>query len=115
MTRVALYVELKARPGRENELEDFLRQALSFVHQESETTAWFALRLDHDTFAIFDAFEKEAARSAHLSGKVAEALFKQAPDLLAEEPTIKNLEVLADKLPNENNEPRDLPPHAYAP
>jgi quinol monooxygenase YgiN len=69
------------------------------VAAESGTVAWFAVRFDHDTFAIFDAFNDESARAAHLAGRVAAALMAHADELLATAPQIRKAAVLADKLP----------------
>ena len=96
--RLALWVRLEARPGREKDLENFLRQGLSLVEQEPGTTTWFALRLGPSTFGIFDTFADEAGRQAHLSGKVAAGLQANA-DLFAKPPEIAKLEVFAAKLP----------------
>lgn len=51
------------------------------------------------TYGIFDVFLDDAGRDAHLSGRVAEALMVQAPDLFAAAPVIDQLDVLATKLP----------------
>jgi quinol monooxygenase YgiN len=99
MTRVALYVELKAKPGREEDVAAFLANARGLVMAETGTVAWFALRFDKTTFAIFDAFDDEAGRTAHLNGAVAAALMANAADLLAVAPEIRQPAVLADKLP----------------
>jgi quinol monooxygenase YgiN len=99
MTRFALYVELKAKPGKEEQVASFLGSAQALVNQEPETVTWFAVRFDKSTFAIFDAFDSEAGRTAHLQGSVAEALMANAAELLAEMPQIRRAEVLADKLP----------------
>jgi quinol monooxygenase YgiN len=99
MVKVALLVRLEAKPGKEADVENFLRGGLAMVQQEPATTAWFALRLGPSTFGIFDAFPDEAGRQAHLSGKVAAALRAQAPELLAQPPVIEKIDVLADKLP----------------
>jgi len=99
MVNVALWVQLDAKPGKEKDVEDFLRSGLALVQNEPDTTAWFALRLDSSTFGIFDAFPNEAGRSAHLSGQVAAALMAKAGELLAKPPTIVNVDVLAAKLP----------------
>ena len=99
MTRVSLYVELHAKPGKEDELASFLASAQSLVVAESGTVAWFAVRFDRSTFAIFDAFNDEAGRAAHLGGQVAAALLARADELLATPPRIRNAGVLADKLP----------------
>lgn len=98
MTRVALYVELKARPGKEEEVAAFLVSARSLVNAEPATVTWFALRFDQSTFAIFDAFNDEAGREAHLAGQVAAALMARAGELLASAPQIRKSDVLADKL-----------------
>jgi len=64
---VALWVRLEAKPGKEADVEAFLRAGLTLVEAEPATTAWFGIRLDQSTFGIFDAFPDEAGRSAHLS------------------------------------------------
>jgi quinol monooxygenase YgiN len=99
MTSVALYVELKAKPGKEEEVAAFLSGARSVVLAEPGTVTWFAVRFDRDTFAIFDAFNNEAGREAHLNGQVAAALMARAGELLASPPQIRKPAVLADKLP----------------
>ncbi|MCK9377532.1 MAG: antibiotic biosynthesis monooxygenase [Syntrophobacterales bacterium] len=99
MVKVALYVHLEAKPGKEADVEKFLREGLSVVQQEPATSAWFALRLGPSTFAIFDAFPDEAGRQAHLSGKVAAALMARASELFSQPPEIKKIDVLAAKLP----------------
>jgi quinol monooxygenase YgiN len=99
MVNVALFVQLEAKPGKEAEVEQFLRDGLAVVEGEPATTAWFAIKIGPSTFGIFDAFPDEAGRQAHLTGKVAAALMAKASDLLSEQPVIKKLDVLAAKLP----------------
>ena len=99
MVTVALYVRLEAKPGKETEVEAFLKGGLAIVQGEPATTAWFALRLGPSTFGIFDAFPDEAGRQAHLSGRVAAALMQKADELLARPPAIEKVDVLAAKLP----------------
>jgi quinol monooxygenase YgiN len=99
MVTVALLVRLEAKPGKEEEVESFLRGGLAIVEEEPATTAWFAIRLGPTTFGIFDAFPDEAGRQAHLSGKVAAALMAKASELLAQPPNIEKVDVLAAKLP----------------
>ena len=100
MVNVALYVQLEAKPGKEAEVESFLRSGLPLVEAEPATIAWFGIRLGPSTFGIFDAFPDDAGRQAHLSGKVAEALMANASELLAEPPVIRKVDVLAAKLPS---------------
>jgi quinol monooxygenase YgiN len=99
MVKLGLFVRLEAKPGRENDVENFLREALPLVNQEPGTTAWFAIRMAPATFAIFDVFQDESGRQAHLSGKVAAALMAKSAELLASTPKIEKLDVLAAKLP----------------
>ncbi len=99
MVSVALLVRLEAKPGKEAEVESFLRSGLAIVQAEPATTAWFAIRLGPSTFGIFDAFPNEAGRQAHLSGRVAAALMAKASDLLSKPPAIEKVDVLAAKLP----------------
>lgn len=99
MVKVALFVRLEAKPGKEREVETFLRNGLPLVQEEPATVAWFGIRLGPTTFGIFDAFPDEKGRQAHLSGKVAAALMAQAGELLSEPPSIEKVDVLAAKLP----------------
>ena len=98
MVTVALLVRLEAKPGKETEVENFLKGGLAVVQEEPDTTAWFAIRMGPSTFGIFDAFPDESGRQAHLSGRVAAALMQKASDLLAQPPTIEKVDVLAAKL-----------------
>jgi quinol monooxygenase YgiN len=98
MAKVALYVKLEAKPGKEADVEKFLKDGLAIVQQEPATVAWFAIRMGPKTFGIFDAFPDEAGRQAHLNGKVAAALMARASELLAEPPKIEKIDVLAAKL-----------------
>lgn len=99
MTTVGLLVTLHAKPGKESEVEEFLRGGQSIVEGEPATTAWFAIRMGESTFGIFDAFPDDAGRDAHLNGDVAAALMEKAADLLSEDPKIEKVDVLAEKLP----------------
>jgi quinol monooxygenase YgiN len=97
--KLALFARLEAKPGKEKDVADFLRQGLALANEESTTLMWFALRLGPTTFAIFDTFADEAGRQRHLGGPIAQALMAQAPTLLAAPPQIEPLEVLGAKLP----------------
>jgi quinol monooxygenase YgiN len=96
---VGLLVRLEAKTGREEEVENFLREALPLVDDEPATLVWFAARLGPSTFAIIDAFPDDAGRQAHLNGKVAAALMEKASELLSEPPSIEPWDLLAAKLP----------------
>ena len=99
MVSLGLQVRLEAKPGKEKELEEFLRAQLSYALGEPETTAWFAVKFDNRTFGIFDAFPGESGRKAHLEGEIAKALGSRAGELLAKPLAIEKMDVLAAKLP----------------
>jgi quinol monooxygenase YgiN len=99
MVKTALFVRLEAKPGKEAEVENFLKGGLAIVN-EPATIAWFAIRIGTSTFGIFDVFPDDAGRVAHLAGRVAAALMsKETLALLSGPPTIEHPDVLAAKLP----------------
>jgi quinol monooxygenase YgiN len=97
MVKVALFVRLEAKPGKEQEVAEFLRGGLAIVQEEPATIAWYALQMGPSTFGIFDAFPDEAGRQAHLNGKVAAALMAKAGDLFSQPPSIEKVDLLAVK------------------
>ena len=99
MVKLALFVRLEAKQGKEAALASFLASALPLANAESGTTAWFALKFGPSTFGIFDAFANEADRRAHLEGRIAAALMENAATLLSESPKIEKVDLLAAKLP----------------
>ena len=96
MVQVGLYVRLEAAAGKESALADFLKQGQALVEAEPGTIVWYAFQMGPSTFGIFDAFEDEDGRQAHLNGKVAQGLSDNA-DLFAEPPSIEQVDVLASK------------------
>ena len=101
MVHVALLVRLEAKPGKAADVAALLKSALPLAVAEPSTTVWFALQLGPTTFGIFDAFPDDAGRKAHLAGQIAAALMAKAPDLLAQQPNIEFVDVLAAKLGSE--------------
>ena len=95
MSDVGLLVRLEAKPERADEVATFLAGALDLVREEPETQTWFAIRLGPTTFGIYDTFADDSGRQAHLSGRVAAALMENAPALLAQDPVIERVDVLA--------------------
>jgi quinol monooxygenase YgiN len=97
MLQFALYAHLKAKPGKSAEVEAFLKSALPLAQGEPGTVTWYAFAEDDTSFGIFDTFETEAARQAHLDGPIAKALMAKAGELLAQPPAIHKIRVLAAK------------------
>jgi hypothetical protein len=96
---VALFVRLEARPGREQDVVNLLRGGLPMVEQEPATTSWYGMRLGDSTFGIFDTFDDDIGRQAHLAGRVAQQLQQRGEDLFSRPPVIERIDVLACKLP----------------
>jgi hypothetical protein len=94
----AVLVRLEALPGREDDARSFLNQGLSIVEGEPKTVRWFGVQFGPSSFGIFDAFPDEDGRQMHLSGEVAKALDENT-GVLFEQPTIEQLDVVAEKQP----------------
>ena len=99
MVTVGILATLRAKPGKEGELAEFLTDALPLARAEPDTATWYAIRIDDATFGIFDTFPSAEGRATHLAGPIASALMARADDLLAEAPDIRSVDVLAAKLP----------------
>ncbi len=97
MVKLALLARLEAKAGKEQELADFIKSALVLAQAEQETVSWYALQFGPSSFGIFDTFENEHGRDAHLNGPIAKALMEKAPELLAIAPTIEKVDLLAVK------------------
>ncbi|MFB6117280.1 putative quinol monooxygenase [Halosegnis sp.] len=91
----ALLARFEAAAGEEAALADFLTASLEAAREEPGMTTWFALRFDESSFGIFDTFPDQTGRQAHLEGEIAQALLADEDDLLADEPTIERVDVLA--------------------
>ena len=94
---VGILALLEAKPDKAQELAEFLRQGRGLALAEPQTVTWYAFKLDEVTYGIFDTFEAEDGREAHLGGEVAKALMAAAPELLAKDPDIRPVEIVAVK------------------
>ena len=97
MPKLALYVSLKAKPGKEGEVEEFLRLGAQLAAKEPGTVTWYGLREDEGLYSVFDTFDDEAGRDAHLNGDIAKALMAKASELFAEAPKIHKISLVATK------------------
>ena len=88
---------LEAKPGKGDELAAFLEQGRALAVEEEGTVTWYAFRLSETTYGIFDTFESEEGRQAHLGGQIPTALGQVAPDLLAKDPDIRTTDIIAVK------------------
>lgn len=97
MEKVAILARLEAKPGKENEVEQFLSSALALAQAEEETVSWYALKMGPSSFGVFDTFTDESGRQAHLNGQIAKALMENADALLSAPPQIEMVTLLAAK------------------
>jgi quinol monooxygenase YgiN len=97
MGKLAIWAQLEAKPGQEQEVEKFLKSAQPLAEKEPETITWYAIKMGPSSYGIFDTFADESGRNAHLNGEIAKALFAKAQDLFAKPPEIKKPEILASK------------------
>lgn len=97
MEQFALLARLEAKPGKEQELSEFIKGALPLAENEAGTIRWYALQMGPSTFGIFDTFADADGREAHLAGDIAKALMAKAPELLAGGPVIEKVSLLAVK------------------
>ena len=95
--RLGVLALVEAKPGKEQEVWNFLEGGRDVVASEPDTRTWYAFRVDESTFGIFDTFETEEGRQAHLDGAIPAALAQHGPDLLAKDPDIKLVELIAVK------------------
>jgi quinol monooxygenase YgiN len=99
MEKYGLLALLEAKPGKEQEVETFLESAQPMAQQETGTTAWYAVKLGPAKYGIFDTFQNEEGRNAHLTGEIAKALFAKADELFSTPPQIERFEIIAVKAP----------------
>ena len=88
---------LEAKPGKGDDLAAFLAQGRALAAAEEGTVTWYAFKLNDTTYGIFDTFEGEDGRQAHLNGQIPAALGQVGPDLLARDPDLRLAEVIAVK------------------
>jgi len=97
LSSLGLLAILEAKPGKEAALAEFLNTGLGLVSREPGTRSWYAFRIADSRFGIYDTFVDENARQDHLSGPLAQALKEVTDELLACEPEIRPLDVIAAK------------------
>ncbi len=97
MAKFALYAELKAKPGKEVEVEAFLKQGAEMAKAEAGTVHWYGFKNQGGVFGVFDTFHDEAGRDAHLNGEIAKALMAKADEYFSEPPAIHKLDLIAEK------------------
>jgi quinol monooxygenase YgiN len=97
MAKFALYVALKAKPGKAAEVEAFLKEGAKMAKGETGTVTWYGIKEGEGSYAVFDTFHDEAGRDAHLNGDIAKALMAKADELFSNKLEIHKIQIIADK------------------
>ena len=97
MEKFAILARVEAKAGKEKEVIEFLKFSLPLAEREPGTLRWYALQIGPSTFGIFDTFETEDGRKAHLNGLIAATLMANASVLLEKDPIIEMVDLLAIK------------------
>jgi quinol monooxygenase YgiN len=95
--KLGLLARLEAKPGKGEALGEFLEADRELALAEEGTVTWYAFRIDETHYGIFDTFESEEGRQAHVGGEIPQALGQVAEDLLASDPEIAPIDILAVK------------------
>jgi quinol monooxygenase YgiN len=95
--RFGVLALLEAKPGKGEDLGKFLEAGRDLAAAEPGTMTWYAFKISDTTYGIFDTFNDDAGRQAHLNGQIPAALSQVADDLLAAAPDIRTIDVLAVK------------------
>jgi quinol monooxygenase YgiN len=93
--KLGILALLEAKPDKGDELGAFLESGRALAAAETGTVTWYAFKLSDTSYGIFDTFNDEAGRNAHLNGQIPAALGQVGPDLLAAAPDIRTVEVIA--------------------
>lgn len=97
MAKQAIWVMLKAKPEKEADVEAFLKQGAVMSNDEPLTVTWYGVKLAPGMYGVFDTFDSEEGRDAHLNGPIAKALMANASELFSNEIKIETMEILAEK------------------
>lgn len=95
--KFGLLALLEAKPDMGADLAAFLVAGRELVLQEEGTVTWYAFKISDTTYGIFDTFETLEARKAHIDGEIPKALAAVGADLLAADPDIRPIDILAVK------------------
>jgi len=95
--RLGLLALLEAKPGKGDDLAAFLKAGRALAVAEEGTVTWYAFKISDTSYGIFDTFETDEARDAHLAGQIPQALGQVGPELLAADPDIRTVDVIAVK------------------
>ena len=100
MVKLAFLARFEAKAGKEEKEEEvakFLETASEMARKEPTTINWYAFRISHSTFGVFDTFNDDTGRQKHLNGPIGQALMAKAPELFPKAPEIIPVDLVAFK------------------
>ncbi|TQF06868.1 antibiotic biosynthesis monooxygenase [Kitasatospora acidiphila] len=97
MSKLGFLVRFEAKPEGAEAVGQLLRDAVELARAEEGTVSWYSFQESPTVFGVFDTFDDEEGRDAHLNGRIADAIREIAPTLLAAPPEIKRTTILAIK------------------
>jgi quinol monooxygenase YgiN len=89
-----LVLRFKAKPGKEAEVAQMMRDCQALVEKEAGTLAWFANQYDASHFGTFAVFADNGSRFAHLTGQIPRALGMTGLALLGGAPEVHMVDVM---------------------
>ena len=84
--KLGLLALLEAKPGKGNDLGAFLEAGRALAVAEEGTVTWYAFKIGETSYGIFDTFETDDDRQAHLNGEIPVALGRVRPTCLPRTP-----------------------------
>jgi quinol monooxygenase YgiN len=89
-----LVLRFKAKPGKEAEVAQMMRDCQPLVEKEAGTLAWFANQYDESHFGTFAVFADNGSRFAHLTGQIPRALGMTGLALLGGAPEVHMVDIM---------------------
>ncbi|NJP74944.1 antibiotic biosynthesis monooxygenase [Streptomyces sp. C1-2] len=68
MPELSVWATLKVLPDQQKAAEKFFAFSREALESEPGTTSFFAVKIDDETYGIFDTFTDEEALKAHIAG-----------------------------------------------
>ena len=93
---IGILALVEAKPGKGSDLHALLKNARELAAAEQGTVTWYAFKVNDETYGIFDTFDSEDSRIAHINGEIPKALTQHA-EILAKEPDIQTIDIVAVK------------------
>lgn len=95
--KLGLLAMFKAKPERAEEFRQWLVDCYELAMAEHGTVTWYGFQAGEFEFGIFDTFDHENGRQAHLHGRIVRSLREISPEMLTSPPEVRLVGILATK------------------